>query len=62
VPAKNPKCVDCARVDGDDGDNGEGDSGDLGDGLGDLCVTSLNFDGDRDSDRRKDLTAEVIST
>ena len=43
------------------GDNGEGDRGDLGEELGDL-VTKRNLEGDRDSDRRMDLTAEVTST
>jgi hypothetical protein len=41
---------------------GDGDSGDLGDGLGDFLVTRRNFEGDRDRERRRDLTAEVTST
>lgn len=49
---------DTARLGGDSGD---GDRGDLGDELGDL-VTRRNFDGDRDSERLSDLTAEVTST
>jgi hypothetical protein len=43
------------------GDNGEGDRGDLGDELGDF-VTRRNFDGERERERRRDLTAELIST
>lgn len=43
------------------GDRGEGDKGDLGDGLGDLDLTNRNFDGERDKDRRKDLTADDTS-
>lgn len=39
---------------------GEGERGDLGDGLGDL-VTRRNFEGDRESERLMDLTAEEIS-
>jgi hypothetical protein len=44
-----------------DGDIGDGDRGDFGDGLGDF-VTSRNLDGERDRERRRDLTAEVTST
>jgi hypothetical protein len=43
------------------GDKGDGESGDFGEELGDL-VTRRNLDGDRDSERRRDLTAEVTST
>lgn len=39
---------------------GEGDRGDFGEGLGDL-VTRRNFEGDRESERLMDLTAEEIS-
>lgn len=40
---------------------GDGESGDFGDVFGDL-VTRRNLDGDRDSERLRDLTAEVTST
>jgi hypothetical protein len=40
---------------------GEGDRGDVGDGLGDFA-TRRNFEGDRDSDRLRERTAEVTST
>lgn len=43
------------------GDNGDGDRGDLGDELGDF-LTRLNLDGDLESERLRDLTAEVTST
>ena len=43
------------------GDRGEGESGDFGDELGDF-VTRRNLDGDLDSERRSDLTADVTST
>jgi hypothetical protein len=45
-----------------EGDKGDSESGDFGDRLGDLSVTRWNLDGDRDSERRRDLTAEVTST
>ena len=50
--------LDVARLGGDSGD---GESGDFGDELGDF-LTKLNFDGDRESERRRDLTAELTST
>lgn len=50
--------LDVARLGGEVGD---GESGDFGDVVGDV-VTRLNFDGDRESERRRDLTAEVTST
>lgn len=40
---------------------GDGESGDFGDELGDL-VTRRNFDGDRERERLRDLTADVTST
>lgn len=40
---------------------GDGESGDLGEELGDL-VTRRNFEGDRESERLRDLTADVTST
>lgn len=43
------------------GDSGDGESGDFGDELGDF-LTKLNLEGDRDSERRKDLTAPGKST
>jgi hypothetical protein len=43
------------------GDSGDGDSGDLGDELGDLGPRR-NLDGDLESERRIDLTADVTST
>ena len=43
------------------GDAGQGESGDFGEELGDL-VTRRNLEGDRESERRIDLTAEVTST
>lgn len=42
------------------GDNGDGDKGDCGEELGDLAAKY--FEGDRESDRRIDLTVEVMST
>jgi hypothetical protein len=50
--------LDVARLGGDLGD---GESGDFGDELGDF-FTRLNFDGERESERRSDRTAEVTST
>jgi hypothetical protein len=50
--------LDVARLGGDLGD---GESGDFGDKLGDF-LTKLNLEGDRESERRRDLTAEVTST
>jgi hypothetical protein len=50
--------LDTARLGGDFGD---GERGDFGDELGDF-LTKLNLDGDRESERRRDLTAEVTST
>lgn len=44
------------------GDNGEGERGDLGDEDGDFLVTRRNFDGERERERRSDLTADVTST
>ncbi len=58
LPAANTVGVETVRLEGDKGD---GESGDLGDSLGDL-VTRRNLDGDRDSERRSDLTADVTST
>jgi hypothetical protein len=43
------------------GESGLGDRGDLGEELGDF-VTKRNFEGDLDSDRLRDLTADVTST
>ena len=43
------------------GDRGDGDRGDFGDGLGDLDI-KRNLDGDLESERRRDLTADVTST
>ena len=43
------------------GDNGDGESGDLGDELGDLGPRR-NLEGDLESERRMDLTADVTST
>jgi hypothetical protein len=57
LPVKMVGC-ETARL---GGDNGEGDSGDWGDELGDF-LTRLNLDGDRESERLRDLTAEVTST
>ncbi len=48
-----------ARLEGDEGDGG---SGDLGDVLEDFSVARRNFEGERDSERRIDLTADVTST
>lgn len=54
------------RFDKDDcrfgGDRGEGESGDFGDWLGDFDVTKRNFDGERDNERLRDLTADPTST
>ena len=58
APAKIVAGCDSPRF---GGDNGDGDKGDLGEELGDL-VTRRNFEGDRESDRLRDLTAEVTST
>lgn len=44
------------------GERGEGDNGDFGDELGLLSVTRRNLEGERESERRSDLTAEVTST
>ena len=54
------KIVGCETVRFGD-ENGDGDSGDLGDELGDF-LTRLNLDGDLESERLRDLTAEVTST
>lgn len=58
VPAKMLAGCERARF---GGDRGDGDNGDLGDGLGDF-VTRRNLEGERDRERRSDLTAEVTST
>lgn len=42
-------------------DSGEGDRGDFDEGLGDL-VKSRNFDGDLESDRLSERTADETST
>lgn len=57
-PAKRELWVD-ARF---GGEAGEGDNGDCGEELGDFFGTKRNLDGDRDNERRRDLTAEVTST
>lgn len=44
------------------GESGDGDNGDLGDWLPDRDVTMRNFDGERDNERRSDLTADETST
>jgi hypothetical protein len=59
VPVKTVEGWETARFDGDKGD---GESGDCGERIGDLSDTRWNLDGDRDSDRRRVLTAEVTST
>lgn len=43
-------------------DFGEGEWTETGEELADLDVTKRNLDGERDSERRKDLTADVTST
>lgn len=45
-----------------EGDEGDGESGDLGDVPEDFSVTRWNFEGERDSERRSDPTADVTST
>lgn len=55
LPMVNAEGVETARF------GGVGERGDFGEGLGDL-VTRRNFEGDRDSERRSDRTAEVTST
>jgi len=44
------------------GDRGDGESGDFGDAAGVLSVIRRNLEGERDNERRSDLTAEVTST
>lgn len=44
------------------GDEVEGERGDFGDELGDFCATRRNLEGERESDRRSDLTADETST